>query len=170
MIVTPTENAPRLSWNRPPLDPELYADGVSSLFIFARGPQSANTDGSVYSQAQSVLNENYYRDDFTVEDLASKLGFSTRQIQRILKQAGSPGFRAEIRQRRIQDACAKLERTASPLRKIARECGYKQPSHFSQVFAREVGVSPQQYRQEFLGRPRHELGRAEELAAERSSA
>jgi AraC-like DNA-binding protein len=151
MRINPSEKEPRLSWNRPSLDPQIYRDLGDSLFIFEPAEDEVTEEHKVYRQAVAIIEREHANPEFTIESLSSELGFSTRQLQRILKKQGSPGFRTEVKKFRIKDACQQLKETVKPLEEVAIECGYKQPSHFSQVFTKEVGVTPSQYRKQRLG-------------------
>ncbi len=51
-----------------------------------------------------------------------------------------------ITKRRMEIAQSLLRHSQLPIHEIGRQVGYPNPSHFSQVFAREVQQSPQNYR------------------------
>lgn len=54
--------------------------------------------------------------------------------------------------RRIQESRRLLESTNHSLSQIAHMLGFSSPSYFSQVFRKQVGVSPQEYRKAFRAR------------------
>ncbi|MCC6581147.1 MAG: AraC family transcriptional regulator [Phycisphaeraceae bacterium] len=56
--------------------------------------------------------------------------------------------------RQIDLACELLPTTGLPLKRIARQCGFCDEFHFSARFKAAMGVSPSQYRQLRLCRPR----------------
>ncbi len=47
---------------------------------------------------------------------------------------------------RIERARRLLRDTTKPVIEIGLDVGYTSPSHFAQVFRREVGVAPSEYR------------------------
>lgn len=56
--------------------------------------------------------------------------------------------------RRIQESRRLLESTNHSLSQIAHMLGFSSPSYFSQVFRKQAGVSPQEYRRGFQSAPR----------------
>lgn len=60
--------------------------------------------------------------------------------------------------RRIQESRRLLESTNHSLSQIAHVLGFSSPSYFSQVFRKQVGVSPQEYRKDFRARQAKENG------------
>ncbi|MBT9571462.1 MAG: helix-turn-helix domain-containing protein, partial [Pseudomonas umsongensis] len=42
-----------------------------------------------------------------------------------------------------------LESTRAPLKTVAYQCGFRDAQHMRSVFNRRLGVTPQQYRQNF---------------------
>lgn len=51
-----------------------------------------------------------------------------------------------ITKRRMEIAQSLLSYSQLPIHEVGRQVGYPNPSHFSQVFARETGENPQKYR------------------------
>ena len=58
--------------------------------------------------------------------------------------------------RRIQESRRLLESTNHSLSQISHMLGFSSPSYFSQVFRKQAGVSPQEYRRGFQSAPRRE--------------
>lgn len=152
----PDKTAPRLSWNRPPFDPDFYQGGKTLFRLDKTAPVPGGRsvdDKHIYKRTLSIIDERFTDPSFSLKDIANESGFCVRQIQRILKKNGSPGFQVEVRRRRVSLACQKLQaRDEKPLSSIAIECGYRQSGFFSQVFVQDVGMGPQAYRSEMLGK------------------
>jgi len=80
-----------------------------------------------------------------VEDSATRLGMSTRSLQRALREAGTT-YRAELDAFRIRRATELLERDERTLSWIASEVGFSSAQHFATAFRRAVGETPSAWR------------------------
>jgi transcriptional regulator GlxA family with amidase domain len=69
----------------------------------------------------------------------------TRTLQRHLSAAGT-SFRAEVESARLRAAEELLASTNLKVAAIAAEVGCASPQHFSALFRRARGMSPQQFR------------------------
>ena len=82
-------------------------------------------------------------------ELASDLGTSVRQLQRVLK-AGGTSFRQLLVRQRLEASRQLLATTKTPIRTIALECGFASPQTFSRAFSHAFGKSPSVYRADAL--------------------
>jgi AraC family transcriptional regulator len=95
--------------------------------------------------AEVWLQENF-RSQRGIEDLASRLGYSTSQIRRKFKEyfGISPSAYRDVL--RLEMAARLLALTPLSISVIAHQCGYRNHSAFSRAFSRHYGQSPRQYR------------------------
>jgi AraC-like DNA-binding protein len=87
----------------------------------------------------------HYAKHLTLPVLAKALATSPRQIQRAYAQFGDCTFQDDLIATRMEAAAELLHRPIK-VRDLAREVGYRQPSHFAKAFRRCHGVSPSTYR------------------------
>jgi AraC family transcriptional regulator len=86
--------------------------------------------------------------DFQLATLARAAGLSSFHFGRAFKQStGYPPSQYFIRLR-MDRARRLLRETSRPIIEIGLEVGYSSASHFAQVFRRESGVTPSEYRGE----------------------
>jgi AraC-like DNA-binding protein len=90
----------------------------------------------------------YYRTSLTIEAVAKSLASSPRQLQRAFAQFGNSTFRGDLRARRMATAAELLSQPAIQVCDVARQVGYRQPSHFARAFRCLYGVSPTVFRAE----------------------
>lgn len=81
----------------------------------------------------------------TVEDIAIRLGTSTRTLQRQLARRGI-SLRGLVLESRMDVARVLLRKTELDVQEIAHRVGYSTPSSFARAFARWAGSSPRSYR------------------------
>jgi len=106
-------------------------------------------------RALDYLHENY-RMDFDLNRLAEAAGLSKYYLDRIFKDA--TGFRphAYMTRLRIETAERMLTEGSKAAAEIALDLGFADQSHFSNVFKRHTGVSPQRFRALRRGHKRHQ--------------
>jgi transcriptional regulator GlxA family with amidase domain len=92
---------------------------------------------------------NNLSEDLSVEALASRLGMSTRNFSRLFKRETdmTPGDYVEAA--RFDAARRMLEESDTPLKKVARLCGFADQSGLRRAFMRRINVTPIEYRQRF---------------------
>lgn len=87
-------------------------------------------------------------DDFSLEQLAALAGLSKFHFHRLFKSAvGEAPSRYHINLR-MHEAKRLLRETKQSIVAVALDVGYTNPSHFAQIFRRETGLAPSDYRRQ----------------------
>lgn len=87
--------------------------------------------------------------DFSTQELAAALAVSYRTLhRRFAAAAGMPPL-AYLQALRIEHARELLETTRDSVERIVETVGYHDSSAFRRLFARQVGLTPAEYRQRF---------------------
>ena len=82
----------------------------------------------------------------SVPRLADRLGVSSRTLARRFKMATGLSISEYTLQRRLDEAQSLLRRTNLSVTEIAFAVGLADPSHFTRVFKRLLGLTPTRYR------------------------
>lgn len=97
-------------------------------------------------QVRSLLQADPMRPP-TITELAIHTGLSrTRFSRRFSELAGMSPGRFALRLR-LERAGRLLLTTRLPIAEVARQCGFKEPSHFSKSFLRQMGMAPHSFRE-----------------------
>ena len=88
----------------------------------------------------------------TLNELASLLGLSVRQTQRLLQTHFGKSFSQKLTDARMAAAFQFLENSRLSITEIAERLGFSSIEHFSAAFHRYTGRSPRAYRRELLSR------------------
>ncbi len=112
-----------------------YLDGQTSTF-----------HDEFVLEAQTWIRE-HLASDVTVAELAHRLGFSRRTLERRFKNSTGFSVKAWWQERRIMFGKELLEKTDLTVGEIAWRVGYSDPGYFSNLFGRIIEVSPSKYRE-----------------------
>ncbi|MFD0717173.1 response regulator [Paenibacillus sp. GCM10027626] len=134
----------------------VYRYGIlADLMQFLSGYllEAAGKVGSrSHSQSPALIKRVYdYLDkhcseEVTLLSLSKHLHINHSYLSRLIKKETGVNFRDLLWQRRIDKAKELMNERDEKAFEIAYRVGFKDPSHFSQVFKRFVGVSPSEYR------------------------
>lgn len=87
-------------------------------------------------------------ENISLSDIAHEVGLSPFHFSRAFKQSlGAPPHRYRTRLR-LDKACELLETTNAPVTEIALSVGYESSQALARIFARDLGVTPTQWRRE----------------------
>jgi len=84
-----------------------------------------------------------------LDDIYNKVGLSKRGLEKAFKKHLDDSPAAVLRQIRLNYAKRRLTQSDVKIEAIALECGYSNSSNLSHAFNREVGLSPQDYRNRY---------------------
>ena len=110
----------------------------------------------ILRKAHAEIRRAYRDPDLTLVAVASQVGASPRQVQRIFHEAGGETFRAHLLRVRMERAKDLLSNRTKPLPVgiVARRVGYRQASGLRQAFVRYYGFRPSEIQPastEYLG-------------------
>jgi AraC family transcriptional regulator len=87
-------------------------------------------------------------EDFNLDQLAAQAGLSKFHFHRLFKSAVGIAPSRYHMNLRMDEAKRLLRETKQSIVAIALDVGYANPSHFAQLFRRETGLSPSNYRRQ----------------------
>jgi PAS domain S-box-containing protein len=104
-----------------------------------------------YLQIDRAVNwiRDHFREHISVEDLASMVGLSPRQLHRKFVETFGSSPQAFIIKLRIQAACEILQHQDKSISEAARETGFSDHSSFTQHFQKHIGLTPLHYQRQF---------------------
>ncbi|MBN2221302.1 MAG: AraC family transcriptional regulator [Vallitaleaceae bacterium] len=105
----------------------------------------ASLDQNVLLIEESFL---YDYASLSLDKLASRLGLSSRQTERLLEKHYSCSFSKKRTDARMSAALVLLTNTNQSVFEIGTQIGYSSPEHFAHAFKRYFGKSPREYRKE----------------------
>src|SRR5450755_198688 len=89
--------------------------------------------------------------DLSLDEMAQSVGLSTAHFARMFRKSTGQTPHQFVLRQRVERAKAMLRAPDARVLDVAVACGFKTQQHFAQVFRGVCGVSPTEYRQDFLG-------------------
>ena len=126
---------------------QVDIDRISqSPFIIFKG-QKEHEDASII-KAQEFI-ENNFNTRITVDQLASMLALSRRNLERRFKKATSNTVIEYIQRVKIEAAKMSFESSNENIHEVMYKTGYSDPKAFRTIFKKFTGLSPIQYRNKY---------------------
>lgn len=124
--------------------------GSQSPFTIFKG-QKEHEDESI-KKAQQYIESNF-QTKISVDQLASMLALSRRNLERRFKRATSNTVVEYIQRVKIEAAKLSLESSRENVNEVMYNVGYNDPKAFRMTFKRITGLSPMQYRNKYNRHP-----------------
>lgn len=102
---------------------------------------------SLSGRMQLLMRDNYTRSDFSLGDLADKMGMSVPYLSRLFKKEMGENFQDVLVNMRIDRAKELLMGSGLKNNEIARRVGFEDERYFGQVFRKHCGMTPKQFRE-----------------------
>lgn len=130
---------------------EIYLCGL--IFeLFARLKEENNVSScaaQIYARrAENYIQSNYMY-DISVAGIAKMLGIDRRYLYRIFVEYIGTSPQKYILKYRLSKAAELLSQYDCLVSEAARSCGYKDTFNFSNMFKKEYGISPSEYKRKF---------------------
>ena len=93
-----------------------------------------------------------FREDITLESIASKFGFSPTYLSRIFQKYAKINYKSYLLDVRVQHGFKELMNTDKTVGEIAENNGFPDSRSFSKAFMKRYGVLPSVYRKEVKSR------------------
>jgi transcriptional regulator GlxA family with amidase domain len=119
--------------------------GSQSPFLL---PHIAPEQGPEMQQATRYLQQ-HSGDRLAIAGACRALAISERTLARRFKASLGMSPLSYLQSQRVARARQLLESSKLPLDRIVEQCGYEDVSSFRKLFARQVGMTPRDYRQRF---------------------
>ncbi len=118
---------------------ETYETAVSRL-------KELETGSSVIKDVKLYIEDNYSREDFSFQDAAGHVSLSVPHLSRMFRREMGVTFIDYLTSVRIRKAIELLHSCELKIYEIAELTGYANQHYFSNVFKKNLGVSPAEYR------------------------
>jgi AraC-like DNA-binding protein len=87
------------------------------------------------------------RRKLSVGEVAKESGFSVSRFSHLYNQVFGISFIDDLLRMRLEEAGRLLKTSSLSVTQVAQSCGFSTSSHFTHIFGKRMGVTPQEYRQ-----------------------
>lgn len=126
----------------------LFLQMITSLARIAGDDRREPNDNTVSLANAAAYMEYHFREDISIEDLASMSGMSSRHFRRVFHDIYGTSPLKYLHTLRIRSAARLLRSTDLPVTEIAIRSGYPDGNYFSGKFKQFMGMPPLKYRNE----------------------
>ena len=131
--------------------PKTFDDLREMVQVYTAACEEMLPDTEQYSEGVAdticYLKE-HYREDISLSDAARAVHLTTTYLSYVFHKETGITFSEYLQSCRINRAKDLLEHTEERVREIGALVGYRDNRHFSKVFKKATGVTPQEYRRE----------------------
>lgn len=107
-------------------------------------------DGTAIARVQAYVVD-HIEEPFTIGRMAEIAAMSSRNFARAFQREVNLTPMQYVQNARIDHARKLLESSEMPLKVVASRCGFGSARHMRKLFSERIGLSPNQYRQQFGG-------------------
>jgi AraC family transcriptional regulator len=88
--------------------------------------------------------------DLNLDVLAERVGFSAYHFHRIFRESIGEPVKEYVRRLRIEKAAYRLKISEETILRLALDAGFRTHESFTRAFQRQFGITPNEYREDFL--------------------
>lgn len=125
----------------------LFLSLIKGMIPYIDGTKTHTSNRNI-KHVEKILEwtDNHYQEEFSLEHLASDLHLSPYYVSHLFRKDMGYSITEYLMVKRIQEACLLLSTTNLPIQTIGKKIGLKSDSYFSQLFKKNTGMTPNQYR------------------------
>jgi AraC-like DNA-binding protein len=107
--------------------------------------ESLLTDGVLFQKVVTYIS-NHYVEEIKLSSLAKLFGYNEKYLSHLFRLHTKSSFTEHLRSLRIQNAISLFDIGLDSIKNVAYLSGFNDPLYFSNVFKKEIGVSPTEYK------------------------
>ena len=124
---------------------EFFVSQFGALFVENPAQKKSSAPRGMRIKRLEQIIEITLDTHLRLEDYATRIGISSRQIERLIRQYHSMSFSHYLRMRRLETAKKMLASPFTSIKDIADALGYDDFSYFCRIFRNYTGLTPGEY-------------------------
>ena len=124
---------------------DLISEAVL-LYTFGEMTERENTKEQKFvNDIVDLIEESFADGDFNLNTVANELGYNAKYISRVFKKEKQMNFSEYLTNVRLRNAVFLIEQGVTSIKNVAFLSGYKDAFYFSNVFKKNIGITPTEY-------------------------
>ncbi len=124
----------------------LWFQNVAAILYRDISELGSKTETNILTLAKKHIEKHIEDPDLSLTMISGYLGITPSYFSAFFIRKMGVGFQEYITDRRIAQAKELLEKTNYKINVVAEECGFRSASYFINVFRKQTGKSPSEYR------------------------
>jgi len=116
------------------------------LYTFSRVFGNLNERNSLISKIVEISEENFTDPDLSITSIAEMLAYNPKYLSHVFKEKTGSTYSEYLRSLRIKFAISLFDHGIDSVKNVAILSGFSDPLYFSEVFKKNIGVSPKDYK------------------------
>lgn len=105
----------------------------------------SKTDEQFLMKLNSIINDNFSKPDFSVEDIVAEFGISSSTFYRKVKGLLNLNPNEYIKLQRLKKAAELFKDGHNSISEVCYMVGFSSPGYFTKCFQKQFGISPKEY-------------------------
>lgn len=129
--------------------PKRFADVQEMVGVYLTVSEEMLPDTDQYSEGVAAAIryiQEHYRENISLSDAADSVHLASTYLSYVFHKETEITFSEYLQSCRINHAKELLERTGTRIREVGELAGYHDNRHFSKIFKKATGMTPQEYR------------------------
>lgn len=115
------------------------------LYTFSRMFADTSERSSIVREVVRLTEENFTDPTLSISSIADSLTYNSKYLSHIFKEQMHVPYSKYLQSIRLKYAIALLDRGLDSIKNVAFLSGFSDPLYFSNVFKKQIGVSPKEY-------------------------
>ncbi|TGV31320.1 AraC family transcriptional regulator [Mesorhizobium sp. M00.F.Ca.ET.186.01.1.1] len=127
----------------------LFRDVLNEALLCVANRQNSYEPHALFERVAQYIHEHYYQ-SLTIASLAEQHNVNRNRLSYVFRRYAGMGPAEYLLKYRINMAQEMLVTSELPVQQIAQTVGIADPFYFSRVFKKQLGISPTEYREQFI--------------------
>lgn len=127
-----------------PENVDIAAESIL-LYVFSRLSAHAPLQNDILKQILEITEERFHDPEHSITSVAQEIGYNPKYLSHLFKEKMSIRYSEYLRSFRFKHAISLFELGISSVKNVALLSGFTDPLYFSNVFKKEMGLSPKEF-------------------------
>ena len=123
---------------------ELVAESIL-LYTFSRLSDKAGSENSIVGQIVHLTEKNFKNSELGISSIADELSYNSKYLSHLFKSRTRVSYSKYLRSVRLKYATTLFDHGIDSVKNVAMLSGFSDPLYFSNVFKKNIGLSPREY-------------------------
>ena len=125
------------------------------LYIFSRLSATYSPQNDILQKILEITEENFQFPELSMVFIANEIGYNAKYLSHFFKKKMQINYSEYLRSFRFKYAISLFESGITSVKNVAMLSGFSDPLYFSNIFKREIGISPKEFVEQIFEKSKH---------------